>query len=131
MNQYRSRKRKAKTTTAKRTTMKTSEIKFTVEMDENKLPVNINWEATDIEQKGKTNCKSIMLSMWDPKEHKTLKIDLWTKEMTTDEMKIFFHQTLVSMANTLERATGEEKMAGDMRDFCEYFAETLQLIKKQ
>ena len=100
-------------------------------MDENKLPVNINWEATDIEQKGKTNCKSIMLSMWDPKEHKTLKIDLWTKEMTTDEMKIFFHQTLVSMANTLERATGEEKMAGDMRDFCEYFAETLQLIKKQ
>lgn len=111
--------------------MKTSEIKFTVEVDENKLPVNINWEATDIEQKGKNNCKSIMLSMWDPKENKTLKIDLWTKEMTTDEMKIFFHQTLVSMANTLERATGEETMAGDMRDFCEYFAEKLQLIKKE
>ena len=45
--------------------------------------------------------------------------------MRTDEMKHFFHQTLVSMADTLERATNEDKMAADMRDFCHHFAEKL------
>ena len=45
--------------------------------------------------------------------------------MRTDEMKQFFHQTLVSMADTLERATNEDKMADDMRDFCHHFAEKL------
>jgi hypothetical protein len=34
---------------------------------------------------------------------------------------------MLSMANTLQRSTGEEKMAGDMRDFCNYFAEKMQL----
>ena len=45
--------------------------------------------------------------------------------MRTDEMKHFFHQTLVSMADTLARATNEDKMAADMRDFCHHFAEKL------
>ena len=57
-----------------------------------------------------------------------MKIDLWTKEMKVDEMKKFFHQTFLALADTFERATGEDKMAGDMRDFCEYFAEKMKLI---
>jgi hypothetical protein len=31
------------------------------------------------------------------------------------------------MANTFEKATNEDKMAGDMRDFCDYFAEKMNL----
>jgi gliding motility-associated protein GldC len=50
--------------------------------------------------------------------------------MMVDEMKIFFHQTLLSMAETLKRATGEEKMAEDMKDFCAHFAEKMNLLKK-
>jgi hypothetical protein len=46
-------------------------------------------------------------------------------------MKQFYHQTLLSMADTLERATGEDKMAGDMRDFAQYFAEKLKLVDKK
>ena len=45
--------------------------------------------------------------------------------MRIDEMKHFFHQTLLSMADTLERATGEDKMVGDMKDFCHHFSEKL------
>jgi gliding motility-associated protein GldC len=56
--------------------------------------------------------------------------DLWTKDMMVDEMKLFFHQTLVSMADTYEKATADDKMAGDMRDFCEYFADKLNLYHK-
>ena len=44
-------------------------------------------------------------------------------------MKQFYHQTLVSMADTFERATDDQKMSATMRDFCEYFAEKLELKK--
>jgi gliding motility-associated protein GldC len=50
-------------------------------------------------------------------------------ELTVDEMKIFFHQTLVTMADTFYRATGDEKMTDTMKQFCEYFAEKLELKK--
>ena len=49
--------------------------------------------------------------------------------MKVDEMKTFFHQTLMAMSDTFERATGDEKMADDMRGFCQYFAQELNLIK--
>lgn len=102
----------------------TSEIKITVDLDENNIPEKLHWEATDTDEKA-AEAKAILMSIWDPKEKETLRIDLWTKEMRVDEMKHFFHQTLVSMADTLERAANEERMAGDMRDFCAHFAEKL------
>lgn len=108
--------------------MQTSEIKLTVTLDENKLPISINWEASDGEQKG--NCKAMMFSFWDEKEQNTLRIDLWTKDMLVDEMKKFFHQSLLTMSDTLKRATGEEKMAEEMKDFCEYFAEKMNVLSK-
>ena len=108
--------------------MKTSEIKFTVKLDENNLPLSINWEADSMNEK--SVCKSVLIALWDAQEQNTLKIDLWTKDMMVDEMKVFFHQTLVSMADTFKRATGEEKITEDLRDFCTHFAEKMNLLKK-
>jgi len=108
--------------------MKTSEITFKVTLDENNLPLDIIWEAQDAGEK--SSCKGVMITLWDAKENNTLRIDLWTKDMLVDEMKIFFHQTLLSMADTLKRATGEEKIAEDMKDFCAHFAEKMNLLKK-
>ena len=108
--------------------MKTSEIKFTVSLDENKLPVAIDWETNDHAEK--SACKSVMIALWDAKENNTLRIDLWTKDMLVDEMKVFFHQALLSMADTLQRATGEEKIAEDLKDYCAHFAERMNLLKK-
>lgn len=110
--------------------MKKSEIKFNITLDENNLPEAITWEATDSGIDGTVPAKSILLSVWDPNENNTLRIDLWTKDMMVDEMKIFVHQTLLSLANTLERATQEDKMAADLRDFCDHYAEKLELKKK-
>ena len=106
-----------------------SEINFTVGLDENKIPEEINWTAKDGGVEAAAS-KAIMLSVWDHKEKDTLRMDLWTKDMPVDDMKQFFHQTLVSMANTFERATNDQKMSATMRDFCEYFAEKLDLISK-
>lgn len=103
-----------------------SEIKFNVQLDENRVPENLTWTAQDggINQ---AETKAILLSIWDNKAKETLRIDLWTKDMPVDEMKQFFHQTLVAMADTYQRATDDEKMAHTMRDFCDYFAEKLDL----
>ncbi len=108
--------------------MKVSEINFKISLDENHIPEKIEWNATDGNTEGKS--KSILISIWDEKEKNTMKIDLWTKQMTTDEMKTFFHQTLLSLADTFEHATGEKKITGDLRDFCEHFAEKMNLLKK-
>ena len=107
----------------------TSEIKFKVGLDENKIPETISWTAEDggIEN---SESKAIMLSVWDHLQKDTLRMDLWTKDMPVDEMKQFFHQTLVSMANSFERATDDQKMSATMRDFCDYFAEKLELKKE-
>jgi gliding motility-associated protein GldC len=107
----------------------TSDIKFTIGLDENRVPEEISWTAKEggIEQMAS---KAIMLSVWDHQDKDTLRMDLWTKDMPVDEMKQFFHQSLVSMADTFEKATNDEKMSATMRDFCEYFAEKLELKKQ-
>ncbi len=107
----------------------TSKIEIKVGLDENKIPEKLHWTAQDsnvLDQEA----KAIMLAVWDEKTKDTLRMDLWTKEMQIDEMKQFFHQTLVSMANTFERATNDAKMTATMKDFCYYFAEKLELKKK-
>lgn len=107
----------------------TSKIEFTVGLDENKVPEKLNWTAEDSDVRDE-EAKALMISVWDAKKKDTLKMDLWTKDMPVDEMKQFFHQTLVSMSHTFERATNDEKMSATMRDFCDYFAEKLELKKK-
>lgn len=107
---------------------KTSTIELHVELDENKIPEKLSWTAQDggIDNE---EAKAMMLSVWDSKAQETLRIDLWTKDMPVDEMKQFFHQTLVEMSNTFHRATQDEKMTATMKDFCDYFAEKLELNK--
>ncbi|MBO3117048.1 gliding motility protein GldC [Winogradskyella sp. DF17] len=106
----------------------TSKIELNVELDENRVPEKLHWSAQD---GGVANeeAKAVMLSVWDSKAQETLKIDLWTKDMPVDEMKLFFHQTLVTMSDTFLRATQDEKMTATMKDFCDYFAEKLELKK--
>jgi gliding motility-associated protein GldC len=106
----------------------TSEIKFEIELDSNRVPEKLLWTAAD-GGIAKEEAKAIMLSIWDSKAKETMRIDLWTKDMPVDEMKIFFHQTLVAMSDTFHRATDDEKMTNTMKDFCDYFAEKLELIK--
>ena len=43
-------------------------------------------------------------------------------------MKKFYFQTLVTMADTFERSTGEDSMANAMRDFADFFGEKFGII---
>ncbi len=106
----------------------TSKIELNIELDENRVPEKLHWTAQD---GGISNeeAKAMMLAVWDAKTQEALRIDLWTKDMPVDEMKVFFHQTLVAMSDTFQRATQDDKMTATMKDFCDYFAEKLELKK--
>ena len=104
----------------------TSEITLRVTLDENRVPEALVWSAEDggVENE---EAKAMLLSIWDHQNKESLKIDLWTKDMPLEEMKIFFDQTLVALSDTFMKATQDEKMTATMKDFCEYFAEKLEL----
>ena len=110
--------------------MKKSEINIKVELDENNVPEKMEWTAQD-GGVSKEKSKAMILSMWDGEQQNAMRMDLWTKDMTVDEMKVFFHQTLLTMTDTFERATGDQRITGDMRDFCLYFAERMEILPKK
>ena len=110
--------------------VKTSKVSVEVGLNSNNLPVKMKWTAPD---GGMENApaKAMLLSLWDPTQNNTMKIDLWTKDMSVEEMKQFFHQTLLTMADTFERATGEQKICEDLRDHCYHFAEKMEILPEE
>jgi len=109
---------------------KKSEISLFVELDEKKVPVKIEWSATDSGFDKKRECKSMMLSLWDGQENATMGIDLWTKDMIVEDMNVYFHQTFLKMADTYRRATKNEEIAVMIENFSADFADKLELSKK-
>lgn len=100
-----------------------------MELDENNVPEKIFWQASDNPGGDKPDeTKSISISLWDHEQMNTLRIDLWTKEMTIDEMKSFYIDVIGGLAQSALNATGDEFMANEMNNLCEKFAE---YIKKQ
>ena len=110
---------------------RSAEIHFRVRLNREQMPESIEWSATDASGDETKSTKSIMLSVWNDKEKKAMRIDLWTSEMLVDEMKLFMFQTLMTMADTFERATSERELAGEMRTFAQSFAEKMGFNEEQ
>lgn len=98
-----------------------NEVKIKVGLDENQLPENLVWEASDGQKA--SDAKASFVSFWDGEAQQTLSLQLWVKDFSTEEMKRFIHQSIVLMTDTYEKAIGQEKLVKDMRDFTDYFAE--------
>ncbi len=101
--------------------MTQSTIAIDVTLDEQKIPHQILWNASQSSSEEKQDAKAIMISFWDGKERAALRIDLWTKEMMVDEMADFYYQTMMTMADTFERATHQQELVGEMKDFATQF----------
>lgn len=110
--------------------VKTSEISVKVGLNANNLPVAMKWFAADGGVDGAA-AKAMLLSLWDAKDNNTMKMDLWVKDMSIEEMKQFFHQSLLTMADTFERATGETRICEDLRDYCYHFADKMNILPEQ
>lgn len=96
---------------------KVSKIELEITLDDNKVPEKIEWKAPDGGVDKAMDTKAFMLSIWDTNENAALRIDLWTKKMMVDDMNDFFYQTLMTMADTYERATTHKHLAVDIRNF--------------
>lgn len=108
---------------------KISEINFKIQLDENKIPEKIEWQASDSGE-AYTETKSIMLSMWDQEEKTAMRIDLWTQDMRVDEMDAHFFQTLITLAESYQRATNSSIVVDEMQNFCESLADKISAAEK-
>ena len=79
---------------------KTSPISIKVTLDENKVPEKIIWSAPDGGIENEV-AQAMLLALWDGQNQETLRVDLWIKEMPVDQMKMFFHQSLLTMLSLI------------------------------
>jgi gliding motility-associated protein GldC len=104
--------------------MNTSTINIQVELDADKMPESIHWNAPDGGVDGMQKAKAFLLGLWDGEEKTALRIDLWTQKMMVDEMNDFFFQTFMGMADTYVRATRNGDIANEMKEFAKKFHKT-------
>ena len=101
--------------------MNQSTITIDVVLDKDKVPEQINWRASDSTADTSQKSRAMMLSFWDGADKTAMRIDLWTKDMMVDEIADFFYQTIVTMADTFNRATQNAELVNDMKTFAKDF----------
>ncbi len=108
--------------------LKQKEISIKVGLDENNMPSQIFWDASDNE--APQECKAMLLALFDKDHRDTYKIDLWTKEMQVVEMDRMMYQTIKALADTYFNATKNNQLASQMRQFAEFFGEETKSLGK-
>ncbi len=101
--------------------MKQSNITVDIILDEQKVPQNIQWSASDSSADIKQDARAMMMTFWDAADKSALRIDLWTKDMMVDEMADFYYQTLMGMADTFLRATQNQELTDEMKNYAKDF----------
>jgi gliding motility-associated protein GldC len=111
--------------------MPKSSIVINVELDAGRVPQKIDWNATDSTIDKPQEAKAFLLSLWDGTEKTALRIDLWTGKMMVDEMADFYYQTMVTMADTFDRATKNTELVSDMKNFAKQFHEKFKKMQME
>ena len=113
--------------------MQKSTITIDVILDPNKIPEQINWQASDSTAEMIQKSKAMCLAFWDGADKSALRIDLWTKDMMVDEMGDFFYQMMMTMADTFQRATKHEELSAEMKNFAKDFYKKFRddMVKEQ
>jgi gliding motility-associated protein GldC len=106
--------------------MKKSEIKFLVSLDKDNIPEKIEWNAEDSSNNKLSDTKAISLSLWDDNKKNTPSINLWTKEMKTDDMKKFYVDCIGGLSQSILNSTGDEFMSKETNILCEKLIDYLK-----
>ena len=106
-----------------------SSISIDVTLDEQRVPENIEWKATESTADKPQQARAMMLSLWDGQEKPALRIDLWTQKMMVDEMADFYYQTFMTMADTFDRATRQPELVAEMKSFAHRFYEKFRELQ--
>jgi gliding motility-associated protein GldC len=109
--------------------MHKSTITIDILLDPDKVPEQINWQASDSTADMAQQAKALCLAFWDGADKTALRIDLWTKSMMVDEMADFYYQMLMTMADTFNRATHQQALTDDMKTFAKNFFEKFKALQ--
>jgi len=99
--------------------MKTSQIKFLITLDKDKVPEKITWNAEDSMGNKFSETKSISVALWDHNKMNTLKIDLWTKDMKGNDMKRFYVDCIGGIGQSVLNSTGDEYISKEINTLCD------------
>lgn len=106
-----------------------SNIRLTVDMDDDGVEA-IRWQADDSPEPGVHEAGAMILALWDEVQRNAMRIDLWVKNLSVDDMNDFFFQTLLSMADTYRRATNDAGLASEIKLFARDFAEKASRVAR-
>ena len=102
--------------------MRKSDIHLSVSMDDDGIQ-DIRWQADDAPEPHEQQAKAMILALWDGVARNAMRIDLWTVDMTVDDMNDFVFQTLLSLADSYHNATGNQTVTAELKMFARDFAE--------
>lgn len=111
--------------------MRKSEINFTVELDDNRIPSKIFWDATENPNEGINETKAISIGVWDQYHKGLLGINLWTNDMPVDEMKHFAVDVVGNVAQMISDATGDAKIVEILDKACRDITKHIEEETKQ
>lgn len=87
-----------------------SEINFEIQLDKDRIPEKIFWDATENPNEGINETKAISISVWDHYHRGLLGINLWTKDMPVDEMNHFAVDMIGNLVQMIRDSTQDPKM---------------------
>lgn len=90
--------------------MNESEINFRVQLDAQRIPEKIFWDATENPNEGINETKAISVGVWDQYHKGLLGINLWTKDMPVDEMNHFVVDLIGNITQMVKDSTAEAKI---------------------
>lgn len=106
--------------------MKHSEINFKIQLDDQNIPEQISWSATDNPNEGIEETKAILVATWDPYHKGTLTLPLWTKDMEVLDMKRFYIEIMGTISDAALQATGDETFAMEVDQLCRKLSTNLK-----
>ena len=110
--------------------LKKEKFSIDVLMDENLIPEDLQWNSPQGKGQSEKASQSALIYLWNAQKNETFSLDLWTKKMSIEEMNKMMFQTIMTLANSYEKATSEDQLANAMRDFGEFFGEKTEILPK-
>jgi gliding motility-associated protein GldC len=109
-----------------------SDIEFKISLDSNRVPEEIRWRASgNPEGNELKDAKAILISVFNSSDSDTSRIDLWTKEFPIVEMDKLMFQTLAGLADTYLKATHNQSLTEEFRNFVIHFGKSTGILKEK
>lgn len=108
-----------------------SEINFSIDLDDSRVPEKIFWDATENPNEGINETKAISISVWDQYHKGLLGINLWTKDMPVDEMNHFVIDIVGNLSQMLKDSTQDPKMIAILEEAGKQMTQHLNEQAKQ